>query len=147
MLQSNALFVVCVHRSHAVLTVHLTMKTTGEAGEDGTESREQHTAEGAPTGGRDAGKGGASVTTSKLNLVDLAGSERSVASATAGDAAALHREGRFINKSLTFLEQVRVRVCVCVGLFSGSRRGTCCQLARTIPASHTTAPTCINLSG
>lgn len=62
-----------------------------------------------------AGRGGGDVTTSKLNLVDLAGSEKSVTSATAGDAAILHREGRFINKSLTFLEQVRmIRAFVCL---------------------------------
>ncbi len=97
-------------RSHAVLTVHLT--TTSAVGEDGRESTDQHTAERAPAMGRDLGRGGACVTTSKLNLVDLAGSERSVTSATAGDEAVLHREGRFINKSLSFLEQVRVlRLC------------------------------------
>lgn len=49
-------------------------------------------------------KGG--VTVAKLNLVDLAGSEKSVAGAAAEGAAILHREGCFINKSLTFLEQV-----------------------------------------
>lgn len=60
-------------------------------------------------GGSKLGRGGRGegVTTSKLNLVDLAGSEKSsVSSATPGDAAVLHREGRFINKSLAFLEQV-----------------------------------------
>lgn len=51
---------------------------------------------------------GEGVRTSKLNLVDLAGSEKSVARATgtAQASAAIHREGCFINKSLTFLEQV-----------------------------------------
>lgn len=88
------------------------MQTTSAVGEDGREGRDQHAGERAPAVGRDLGRGGACVTTSKLNLVDLAGSERSVTSATAGDEAVLHREGRFINKSLTFLEQVGVeRLC------------------------------------
>lgn len=58
-------------------------------------------AENVEVGGR---KGG--VMTSKLNLVDLAGSEKSTAGASAGGVTALHREGCYINKSLTFLEQV-----------------------------------------
>lgn len=52
--------------------------------------------------------------TSKLNLVDLAGSEKSTAGASVGGTATLHREGCYINKSLTFLEQVCsvLRICI-----------------------------------
>jgi hypothetical protein len=41
---------------------------------------------------------------SKLNMVDLAGSERSAKTGTEGAVA---REGLYINKSLSFLEQVQ----------------------------------------
>lgn len=97
-------------RSHAVLTVYVTMHSREGNDEcpgieeDEDEHRKQR----------------AGATTSKLNLVDLAGSERAAAAAAAGEgggadaamvarggATVLHREGRFINKSLTFLEQVR----------------------------------------
>lgn len=43
--------------------------------------------------------------TSKLHLVDLAGSERVIKTASTGDVA---KEAKYINKSLTFLEQVVV---------------------------------------
>lgn len=95
-------------RSHAVLTVHLTMRTIKKSGvnADEGEHRKRQT-EGEDIGQRGVGRGGGEkVTTSKLNLVDLAGSEKNATSETAGDAAILHREGSFINKSLTFLEQV-----------------------------------------
>lgn len=51
------------------------------------------------------------VTTAKLNLVDLAGNEKSElrGGIGAGDDAVVHRESCYINKSLTFLEQVRNR--------------------------------------
>ena len=42
--------------------------------------------------------------TSKLNLVDLAGSERA---AKTGASGATAREATYINKSLSFLEQVQ----------------------------------------
>lgn len=101
-------------RSHAILTVHLTTRTTyGASGDDVEKSREQPVEEETQLGGPRAGRGGRGdgVTASKLNLVDLAGSEKSsvVPSAMTGGAAMLHREGRFINKSLAFLEQVLVR--------------------------------------
>ena len=44
------------------------------------------------------------VTMSKLNLVDLAGSERIKKT---GSEGIIMKEAMFINKSLTFLEQVR----------------------------------------
>lgn len=100
-------------RSHAILTVHLTTRTAcGASGDHPDRSGDQQIAEEAQVGGGPkVGRGGRGerVTASKLNLVDLAGSEKSsvVSSAAAGDAAMLHREGRFINKSLAFLEQVR----------------------------------------
>ena len=68
-------------RSHMIVTVHVVA-----SGADGA---------------ADAG----AVVRSKLNLVDLAGSERIKRTASTG-AAAL--EAGFINKSLTFLEQVVV---------------------------------------
>ena len=43
---------------------------------------------------------------SKLNMVDLAGSERLAKTGTEG---ALAKEATYINKSLTFLEQVSTR--------------------------------------
>ncbi|CAM9384061.1 unnamed protein product, partial [Pylaiella littoralis] len=101
---------VAEHQSHAVLTVHLTMRTIKKSGvnEDEGEHGKRHT-EGEDIGQRGVGRGGGEkVTTSKLNLVDLAGSEKNATSETAGDAAILHREGSFINKSLTFLEQVTI---------------------------------------
>lgn len=95
-------------RSHAVLTVHLAMSGDDE----GRTVEEQNAGRGVATGpgrrvggGGGGGRGGGVATTSKLNLVDLAGSEKSATGATGADAA-LHREGRFINKSLAFLEQV-----------------------------------------
>lgn len=104
------------HRSHAILTVHLTTTRTtssgaSENGANNTINRGLQTEEGTQGGGPTAaarGGRGEGYTTSKLNLVDLAGSEKSsvVSSAKAGDAAVLHREGRSINKSLAFLEQV-----------------------------------------
>lgn len=95
------------------MTVHLaTRAACGTSGNDVDRSREQPTAEETQVGEPKAGRGGRGegVKTSKLNLVDLAGSEKSnvVSSAMAGDAAMLHREGRFINKSLAFLEQVLI---------------------------------------
>ncbi|CAN0113942.1 unnamed protein product [Ectocarpus sp. 4 AP-2014] len=95
------------NKSHAVLTVHLAMS----GGEEGKTADEQKAGRGVATGpgrrigGRGGGGGGGVATTSKVNLVDLAGSEKSATGATGSDAV-LHREGRFINKSLTFLEQV-----------------------------------------
>ncbi|CAM9751393.1 unnamed protein product, partial [Ectocarpus sp. 8 AP-2014] len=97
------------NKSHAVLTVHLAMS----GGDEGKTADEQNAGRGVATGpgrrigrGRGGGGGGGGVaTTSKLNLVDLAGSEKSATGPTGADAV-LHREGRFINKSLTFLEQV-----------------------------------------
>ncbi|CAM9511567.1 unnamed protein product [Ectocarpus sp. 6 AP-2014] len=87
------------NKSHAVLTVHLGMS----GGDEGKTTDEQNAGRGVATGpGRWIG---GVATTSKLNLVDLAGSEKSATGATGADAV-LHREGRFINKSLTFLEQV-----------------------------------------
>lgn len=83
-------------RSHAVLTVHLTVRK--KKGEELGAAK----VEGEVGGGR--GWGGE--VTSKLNLVDLAGSEKSTAGAPGGGTATLHREGCYINKSLTFLEQV-----------------------------------------
>ncbi|CAB1100888.1 unnamed protein product [Ectocarpus sp. CCAP 1310/34] len=76
-------------------------------GDEGKTADEQNAGRGVVTGpGRWRGGGGGGVaTTSKVNLVDLAGSEKSATGATGADAV-LHREGRFINKSLTFLEQV-----------------------------------------
>eukprot|EP00903_Cladosiphon_okamuranus_P013675 g12736.t1 len=100
--------------SHAILTVHLTTQTAcWTSGDDPYKRRDQQTVEETQVrGGPRAGRGGRGegVTSSKLNLVDLAGSEKSsvASSATAGDAAMLHREGRFINKSLAFLEQVTI---------------------------------------
>lgn len=46
---------------------------------------------------------------SKLNMVDLAGSERLAKTGTEG---ALAKEATYINKSLTFLEQVSTRAIV-----------------------------------
>lgn len=89
-------------RSHAVLTVHIAVrkKKGGEL-------------EAARVEGGGGGGGGAM--TSKLNLVDLAGSEKSTTGASAGGAATLDREGCYINKSLTFLEQVcsSLRIYIC----------------------------------
>lgn len=78
----------------------------GKTAEEENAGRGVATGQGRRVGGRGGGGGGVA-TTSKLNLVDLAGSEKSTTGATGADAA-LHREGRFINKSLTFLEQVGV---------------------------------------
>ncbi|CAM9647115.1 unnamed protein product [Ectocarpus sp. 13 AM-2016] len=94
------------NKSHAVLTVHLAMS----GGDEGKTADEQSVGRAVATGpgrrGRGGGGGGGGVATiSKVNLVDLAGSEKSATGATGADAV-LHREGRFINKSLTFLEQV-----------------------------------------
>lgn len=71
-------------RSHAVLTVHLVVERSRE--------------DASPA-----------ATTSKLNLVDLAGNEKSELRGGMGtdDDAIVHRQSCYINKSLTFLEQVR----------------------------------------
>lgn len=104
------LLLVAPRRSHAILTVYLTTRTACRASED---VEDVETTKGTQVGGPGVGRGGRgeAVTTSKLHLVDLAGSEKSsvVSSAMPADAAMLHREGRFINKSLAFLEQVLVR--------------------------------------
>lgn len=93
---------VSLLRSHAVLTVHLTVRK--KKGGDLRAAKTEVEGGEEQGGGEARGEGG--VTTSKLNLVDLAGSEKSASRASAGGAAALHREGCYINKSLTFLEQV-----------------------------------------
>ena len=69
-------------RSHCIYTIHLESKSR-------TESQEK-------------------VISSKLHLVDLAGSERSKKSGATGISL---KEATYINKSLTFLEQVVVSVC------------------------------------
>lgn len=78
-------------------------KTCGELGAAKVEGERERGRRGK--GGEGLG-GGEGVTTSKLNLVDLAGSEKGTAGTSAGGAATLHKEGCYINKSLTFLEQV-----------------------------------------
>jgi len=65
-------------RAHCVYTIHIEKKSRGESTEK--------------------------VVHSKLNLVDLAGSERTKKL----DAAARMKEANYINKSLSFLEQVVV---------------------------------------
>ncbi|CAN0103512.1 unnamed protein product, partial [Sphacelaria rigidula] len=72
-------------RSHAVLTVHLVVERSRE--------------DASPA-----------ATTSKLNLVDLAGNEKSELRGGMGtdDDAIVHRQSCYINKSLTFLEQVTI---------------------------------------
>ena len=65
-------------RAHSVYTIHVQRKSRGEATEK--------------------------VVHSKLNLVDLAGSERTKKL----DQAARMKEANYINKSLSFLEQVVV---------------------------------------
>lgn len=69
-------------RSHCIYTIHLESKSRSESKEK--------------------------VIHSKLHLVDLAGSERIKKSGATGISM---REATFINKSLTFLEQVVVSVC------------------------------------
>lgn len=69
-------------RSHCIYTIHLESKSRAESTEK--------------------------VVFSKLNLVDLAGSERTKKSGALGVNL---KEATFINKSLTFLEQVVVSVC------------------------------------
>jgi kinesin family protein 6/9 len=64
-------------RSHCVFTVHLEMRSKVESSER--------------------------IVTAKLNLVDLAGSERV---GKTGSRGSLLQEARYINKSLSFLEQV-----------------------------------------
>eukprot|EP00899_Mesostigma_viride_P022312 jgi/Mesvir1/3265/Mv16400-RA.1 len=66
-------------RSHAVFTIHLEIRSRAEGDER--------------------------IMTSKLNLVDLAGSERLSKTGSHGQVA---KEASYINKSLTFLEQVIV---------------------------------------
>jgi kinesin family protein 6/9 len=69
-------------RSHCIYTIHLESKSRVESSEK--------------------------VVFSKLHLVDLAGSERTKKSGAQGVNL---KEATFINKSLTFLEQVVVSVC------------------------------------
>ncbi len=69
-------------RSHCIYTVHIESRSR-------TESQEK-------------------VIYSKLHLVDLAGSERIKKSGASGVSL---KEATYINKSLTFLEQVVVSVC------------------------------------
>lgn len=69
-------------RSHCVYTLHLEQKSRMESQEK--------------------------VVFSRLNLVDLAGSERVKKSGVSGINM---REATYINKSLSFLEQVVVSVC------------------------------------
>ena len=64
-------------RSHTIFSIHLEMRSRVESSEK--------------------------VITSKLNLVDLAGSERV---GKTGSAGAILKEAQYINKSLSFLEQV-----------------------------------------
>ena len=66
-------------RSHCIFTLHLNSVPTDDL------------------------SAGANVTTSKLNLVDLAGSERQKRTESTG---AVLKEAQYINKSLSFLEQV-----------------------------------------
>ncbi|CAM9157356.1 unnamed protein product, partial [Discosporangium mesarthrocarpum] len=102
-------------RSHAVFTIHLTIHHNHRGKEGmgpGPEATDSPTLPWAPAqghsgpgsrGGFNEGTGG--VMTSKLNMVDLAGSERMEESETAG----MHqKETVYINKSLTFLEQVTI---------------------------------------
>lgn len=53
------------------------------------------------------------ITMSKLNLVDLAGSERIKKT---GSEGIIMKEAMFINKSLTFLEQVCTTSLLCSGI-------------------------------
>lgn len=67
-------------RSHCVFTLHVETQSRGDA---------------------------SAATSAKLHLVDLAGSERLDKTGSDGVVA---REATYINKSLTFLEQVRARM-------------------------------------
>jgi len=60
---------------------------------------------------------------SKFNIVDLAGSERAKKTEAVGQ---VQRESSYINKSLSFLEQVRERRGSCCCLFSSSSRKLLC---------------------
>jgi hypothetical protein len=62
--------------------------------------------DGSTEGSADAGGKSGGSTSSKLHLVDLAGSERQEATGSSGKVL---KEACFINKSLTFLEQVQNR--------------------------------------
>lgn len=82
-------------RAHFVFTIHLSQPAAPAPPSSGV-----HSGDGATGHG---GGGGEEVVVSKLHLVDLAGSERGDRTGATGLVA---REASFINKSLSFLEQV-----------------------------------------